>query len=498
MADMQRREGMDISAFFGFLRRRGPIIALAVAVGALAGYVISNGQDERYSAGASVLLEGPPSNQAQDEFSPGVPEASVDREALFTADAVSARAQSELAPRVGEQRAAKLVDGAEVTSGQDSTRVDITVLAGDPGLAAATANAIATGGIEDRRESALAKTRRARRVTEREVARVDEDDAAAAATLQAQLQDLRVRAATADGNAALTTRATAPSGPVSPKPSRDAALGGFAGLLLGFVLAMVREQLDRRLMDSKDLEEVFGLPVLAMVPKNRAFARRGKPLEGLPPAAAESFQMLRANLRFLHTDRDLRSVVVTSPGVGDGKSTISLNLAKADASVGRRVLLVEADMRRPLLGEALGLGEETGLATYLEDPGLDLVDVARRVPVASPGNGSTTPRTLDVIVAGHVPSNPSELVNSDRMRDLVQEAERDYDLVVIDTSPAGIVADAIPLMSQATAVVIVGRVGRVTGAEADNLREQLERIDAPAFGLVANFSGSGEGGYGYD
>jgi Mrp family chromosome partitioning ATPase len=104
---------------------------------------------------------------------------------------------------------------------------------------------------------------------------------------------------------------------------------------------------------------------------------------------------------------------------------------------------------------------------------------------------------MDVVQAGTVPSNPSGLVNSDRMRNLVTEAEGHYDLVVIDTAPAGLVADAIPLMSQATSVVIVGRVGQVTGPEADSLRAQLERIDAPAFGLVANFARAEDQTYGY-
>jgi capsular exopolysaccharide synthesis family protein len=234
------------------------------------------------------------------------------------------------------------------------------------------------------------------------------------------------------------------------------------------------------------------------VPRSRGLAKSdGGALDTLRPADAEAFQMLRANMRFLSTDKELRSVVVTSPGVGDGKSTVSMNLAKADASVGKRVLLIEADLRRPRLGVQLGIGDETGLAAYLGDPSLDLVDVTRRVPVAHHDNGSATPLTMDVVVAGRVPGNPSELVNSDRMLELVEEAEREYDLVVIDTSPAGLVADAIPLMSRATAVIIVGRVGRITNSEADNLRDQLERIDAPTFGLVANFTGGESGGYGY-
>jgi capsular exopolysaccharide synthesis family protein len=316
--------------------------------------------------------------------------------------------------------------------------------------------------------------------------------------VEQRLSDLRQSAAVEDGEADVVSRATAADATLSPRPSRSAVIGGFAGLLFGLVVAMTWEQLDRRLKHSSELERVFGLPVLATVPRSRALASsNGTALRQLPGSEAEAFQLLRANLRFLNTDKELRSVVVTSPGTGDGKSTVALNLAKADASAGKKVLLIEADMRRPSLGRLLGLASDVGLANYLSDPSLELVQVAQAVPVAHRGNGSHSPVTMDVVQAGSVPSNPSGLVNSERMANLVKEAEGHYDLVVIDTAPAGVVADAIPLMSQATSVVIVGRVGQVTGPEADSLRAQLERIDAPAFGLVANFARAEDQTYGY-
>jgi receptor protein-tyrosine kinase len=270
-------------------------------------------------------------------------------------------------------------------------------------------------------------------------------------------------------------------------------------LLLGLALALVREQVDRRVRHPKELEDTFGLPVLASVPRSRALAAsNGKALDPLPARDAEAFQILRANLRYLNTDRELRSVVVTSAGVGDGKSTVALNLAKADATIGRKVLLVESDLRRPRLATLLGMGDSDGLASFLSDRSKSLAEVTNRVPVVHRRNGAGDALTMDVVVAGRVPDNPSELIDSERMRELMREAERDYDLVVIDTAPAAMVADAIPLMSEATAVVIVGRVGKVTSDQADDLREQLERIDAPSYGLVANFSGSpAKYGYGY-
>jgi capsular exopolysaccharide synthesis family protein len=490
---------VDISAFFGFLRRRGLIVLLAAAVGAVAGYALSKGKDDEYTADATLLLRGGTQNaQGQNNFSPGVPEASQDRIDAIKSDPVEQRAVRRLSRTLGERESAKLVDDAEVTSGEDSGAVTITVTAPTAKAAAATANALALGAIDARRDDTLRRIRRALRAAQADLPGRGQTPTATDNANAQQVANLRQAAATADGSADLTSRATEPSSPSAPKPKRDAVIGGFAGLLLGFVLAMVREQLDRRVKGSRELEDAFGLPVLANVPRSRALGGTdGRALDQLPPAEAESFQMLRANLRFLNTDKELRSVVVTSPGVGDGKSTVSLNLAKADASVGKRVLLIEADMRRPKLAALLGMGDEPGLAAYLADPSLRLVDVARRVPVSHHGNGTATPLTMDVLVSGSPPSNPAELVNSQRMIELVEAAERDYELVVIDTSPAGLVADAIPLMSRATAVLIVGRVGRITDSEADSLRNQLERIDAPAFGLVANFAGGGDAGYGY-
>jgi succinoglycan biosynthesis transport protein ExoP len=276
-------------------------------------------------------------------------------------------------------------------------------------------------------------------------------------------------------------------------------IGAFGGLLVGLALALTREQLDRRVRHSKGLEDAFGLPVLASVPKSRALStQNGRALEQLPAKEAEAFQILRANLHYLNTDRELRSVVVTSTGIGDGKSTIALNLAKADARVGKKVLLVEGDIRRPRLGKSLGLETSEGLTAFLSDHDRSLASVSHRIPVGPSKNGpSGSSQTLDVVVSGQVPENPSGLIDSDRMRDLIREGEANYDLVVIDTAPAAMVADAIPLMSEATAVVVVGRVGKITSGEADALREQLERIDAPAFGLVANFTGGQGGKYGY-
>lgn len=506
MADRRPTEGIDVSAFFGVLRRRALIIVAVVLAAAAGAYIVSKGQKAKYTATTKLLLKGTSSNTAnsggQPTFGPTIPSTSPDREALVTRGAVLKETQRRLAQRIGDKRAGEVVSKLTAFSGQDSQVVELRAEASDPSVAADAANTLGAVNIDLRKAQTIAELRRAERSAEQQIAKLsptNQNDAPALGALRTQLTNLKGTEATTDGNAEVVQQASAPSSPSSPKPTQNAIIGAFGGLLLGLAIALVREQLDRRVRHSKQLEEAFGLPVLASVPKSRAFGgQNGRALERLPAREAEAFQILRANLHYLNKDTELRSVVVTSAGVGDGKSTVSLNLAKADAIVGKKVLLVEADVRRPQLAGLLGLDSDQGLTTFLSERDKPLADVTHRVPVGPSRDGQASPTTLDVVVAGPVPDNPSGLIDSDRMRSLIRQAERSYDFVVLDTPPASMVADPISLMSQATAVVIVGRVGKITSAEADGLREQLERIDAPGFGLVANFAPKGaKEGYGY-
>lgn len=506
MADGSRTEGVDASAFFGVLRRRALIIVVVVVAAAAGAYIVSKGQKAKYTATTKLLLKGASSatanSSSQPVFGPTIPSTAPDREALVTRGSVLAETRRRLAPRLGDKRAGEVVSKLSAFSGEDSQVVELRSEASDPKAAADAANTLAAVNISFRKKQTIAQLQRAERAAEEQIAKfspTNPNDAGALSVLRTQLTNLRSTEATTDGNAEVVRQASPSSSPSSPKPTQNAIIGAFGGLLLGLAIALVREQLDRRVRHSKQLEEAFGLPVLASVPKSRAFGgQNGRALERLPAREAEAFQILRANLHYLNTDQELRSVVVTSAGVGDGKSTVSLNLAKADAIVGKKVLLVEADIRRPQLAGLLGLRADRGLTTFLSDPSKALSEVTHRVPVGPSSDGQGSPTTLDVVVAGPVPDNPSALIDSDRMRALIRQAERTYDFVVLDTAPASMVADPISLMSEVTAVVIVGRVGKITSAEANSLREQLERINAPGFGLVANFApGSGKEGYGY-
>ena len=503
MTDRQRpSESRDISALLGVLRRRGWIVLVCIVAAAGAAYFYANQETASYEASTNLLLRDPPTGPSNTVFGTVTPDTGPDREALVLSEPIKARAREVLESKLGADAAAIVAD-AEAFSAAESDVVRITGVAPSGRTAALVANTIAEQNIAFRKARNLAKIHRAQRAALKALRELgpggtNPQQLNAINQTRAGLQALNQAESVQDGDAEILQNASAPSVPASPKPKRAALIGGFAGLLLGFALALVREQLDRRLRGAKALGETFDLPILASVPTSRSLSSMGagQGVEALPAAEREAFQMLRANLRFLNTERELRSVVVTSAASGDGKTTVALNLAMADASVGRNVLLIESDMRRPSIANVLGLDGARGLASYLAHRDTALADIIHRVPVTQGTNGSA-PLAMDVIVSGTIPSNPSELINSDRMLKLIGEAERKYDLVVIDTSPVGIVADAIPLMSAASAVIVVSRVGRITTAEANALRDQLERIDAPSFGLVANFSGARDKGYGY-
>ena len=262
------------------------------------------------------------------------------------------------------------------------------------------------------------------------------------------------------------------------------------GLLLGLVIAFLLERLDRRIREPKDLEAVYGLPLLGVVPESKALSRStrggGDARAVLPPGESESFQLIRAHLRYFNVDRQLHTLLVASAAPGDGKTTIARHLAGAAARVGSRVLLLEADLRRPTLAKQLDVQSGPGLADVLIGAVM-LGEATQTIDLDAPSGDGAKGRTLDVLVAGAtLPPNPGELLESRAMETLLERAKSSYDLVVIDTPPLTAVSDAFPLLSKVDGVVIVGRVGRNRRDVAERLHETLSGAGAPLLGVIAN------------
>jgi capsular exopolysaccharide synthesis family protein len=256
-------------------------------------------------------------------------------------------------------------------------------------------------------------------------------------------------------------------------------------LLLGVLLAFLRERLDLRIRSPHELEELTGLPLLTSLPES-AF-----PDQAPSSAEGEAFQTLRASLTYYNVDRPLRTIIVASPQKGDGKTTVATNLAVSLARGGKDVILVDADLRRPQVASRLGVTAETGLAAVLSDQATadeTLIDVH-----------VVTDGTLRVLPAGPPPPNPSELLSSDRARALILELGQKADIVVIDSTPILPVSDVLPLLREATGVVAVSKLGKTNRESMRRFLEVVTMAGGTVLGLVATNARAGGlyDGYGY-
>jgi capsular exopolysaccharide synthesis family protein len=285
-----------------------------------------------------------------------------------------------------------------------------------------------------------------------------------------------------------------PTSPSSPNTRLNVALGALIGLALGIGYAVVRHVLDRRLRDPRDIERETGVAVVGTIPLDKDLAASRKVLafdaalgDTGSVVVAEALRELRTNLQFMSVDDPPRAIVVTSPVPGDGKSTTAANLAVSLAAAGEPVILIDADLRRPVISTLFGLPDGAGLTDVIAGRAT-VDDVAHRID-----------DNLTVIGAGRIPPNPSELLGSRRMRELVKQLSASA-LVIIDTPPLLPVTDAAILATRADGALIVTTAGRTTYDMLQKALENLEKANARALGVVLNKvprRGAAGGYYGY-
>ena len=284
----------------------------------------------------------------------------------------------------------------------------------------------------------------------------------------------------ADGSQAVrvTTleRAAVPLSPSTPNIPRNLAVGLALGILLAFGLALLRDALDTKLRSAADVRALSDTPILGVIGFSQEVPKHPVILRGdTRSAAAEAVRRLRTNLQFVDVAEQCRSIVVSSSVPAEGKTTTAINLAVALADDGARVLLVDADLRRPTVAQYLGLEGAAGLTTVL----IGRADVE---DVVQPWGEST----LDVLPAGQVPPNPSELLGSTAMRTLIRRFSERYDTVIIDSPPVLPVTDAAVLGRQAGGVLLVAGVDRIHRSQLNDALESLDTAGANLLGLVIN------------
>jgi capsular exopolysaccharide synthesis family protein len=268
--------------------------------------------------------------------------------------------------------------------------------------------------------------------------------------------------------------------PVAPRPVRNVSLALLLGLVVGLGAAVLREVLDTTVKSSESLQELASAPVLANVPFDPA--AKDRPLltgAGRRSARAEALRQLRTNLEFVDVDHPVQVLVVTSAIPGEGKSSTACNLAILFAETGKRVLLIDADLRRPCVANYLGIEGAAGLTTVLVGQA-KIDDVLQRW-------GSD----LWVLPSGVQPPNPSELLGSRHMAELIGGFRKDYDMIVIDCPPLLPVTDGAVVAARADGALLIARSRKTTSSQVTAAAKSLSTVDARLLGCVFNMVPAG-------
>ncbi|WP_405878057.1 polysaccharide biosynthesis tyrosine autokinase [Streptomyces sp. NBC_01384] len=289
----------------------------------------------------------------------------------------------------------------------------------------------------------------------------------------------------------VTQPASVPSAPASPNIVLNATLGLAVSLILGMGLGAALETLDTSVRDSKALSEclaaVGGPPVLSSIVQDPRASRHAVALrDNTHGSRAEGFRKLRVNLQFTEVDQRPKVIAVTSPLPREGKSSVSVNLAATLAEEGAKVCLIDCDLRRPSIAQALGLVRDAGLTTAL-------------VGQAEPHQLLQSAGSFSVLTSGMIPPDPTRLLGSAQFGSLLRALAEEFDHVVVDTPPVLPFADTAAMAPAIDGYLLVARAGRTSRSQVVDALRVLERVDVPVLGAVMNAAPArGEAdGYGY-
>ena len=480
------RAGENLASAIATIRRNWAIVTLVI-VACVAVLVVSHERHTKaYAATASVAFQSGTLSDAALQVSPegsGEPQREANTEVLVAHSPEVARAAARQLglPRAGEA----VLKDVKVEAAPSADVLNIVATTTSPGLAARLANAFAEQYIAFRAESQLQGITTAQLNLQRQIdalpAGSPERD-----TLAQSLQRLGELRAVAGGGADIIGRASAPTSPTGSSLSTSVVIGLLVGLALAFTLVFLIESLDRRVKSIEEFEREYRLTALAGVPQSASRPRMASDRADM----LEPFRILRSALDFAAVTRQLDRLMVTSAIAGEGKTTVAVDLAHTVALTGRRVVLVELDLRRPTFASHFDLEPGRGLSMALTS------EISPRELLVKPF--AELP-CLSVLPAGRTPHNPSEWLGSARIGEILAELARGEDMLIVDAAPLNPVADAQVLLNnvEINAALIVARVNYTTRDEVRTARAILDRHMTEPAGIVV--TGIREvGRYGYD
>jgi Mrp family chromosome partitioning ATPase/capsular polysaccharide biosynthesis protein len=511
--------GSDASTLRDYLqvaRRRKWVILMALVLVPGGAVALSLEQERLYEASAEVLL----SQQNLGAALTGTddPNAGQQPDRLAQTQASLARVPSIAASVLREtglrdRSPEELLSASSVSARPNTDLLVFEVTDPDPAMASLLATEYARQFTQYRLELDTSALVRARKEVAGQIARLKargERKSALYVSLVDKEQQLRTMEALRTSNA-LVVRTAGEAAQVQPKPVRNGVLGLVLGLVLGIGLAFLWEALDTRLRSAEDIGRALDLPLLARLSAPPRKLRKNHKLAMLADVAsghAEAYRVLRTNVEFANLDRGAQTIMITSAVEGEGKSTTAANLAIAFARAGRRVLLLDLDLRRPFLDRFFGLEEEPGLT----DAALGHVELNRavaRVALGAGGKGALTEDgngtgsiqgVLEVVPSGPVPPDPGEFVASRAFSVQLDSLRQRADIVLIDSPPLLHVGDALALSAFVDALIVVTRLDIIRRPMLGELRRALDATRAVKLGFVLTGANLEEGyaqAYGY-
>jgi non-specific protein-tyrosine kinase len=496
-----------LTEYLEVVRRRRWIAFVPLILVPLVVFVYTSRQPDVYASSSEVLL----SRQSLAAALSGVTNADVytDADRFAQTQASLARVPEVAATAIKKAGVTGITPGqllasSSVTPRGNSDLLRFVVRNAQPAVAAALATAYAQAFTQYRLGLDTANIATARSDLERtlkELRRQGATDTSLYRDVAGKAQELRTMELLQTKPKVVRTAANAER--VAPTPTRDAILGIGVGLLLGLAAAFLWEALDKRVRDESEIQRSLDLPLLARLPSpGSTEPGRIAILDGPGDAYAEAIRRLRSNVEFANLDVNAKVIMVTSAVSDEGKSVTVANLAVAFALAGRRVGLVDLDLRKPSLGRMFGVGLRPGLT----DVAIERIDLERAlIPVALESREARSPRSLSTSVrssavaerrepdglgslvllpAGFLPASPGELVGTQAVAQIIATLREQMDVVLVDSPPLLVVSDAATLSSRMDAVAVVIRSGAVNRPILKELARELEASRARKLGFA--------------
>jgi polysaccharide biosynthesis transport protein len=493
------KTSMELIDYLAIIRRWSWLLILGFIVGSLIGVLICLFQPPIYQASTRILVMRPPQEQVTD-YTYLTDQQSVDTYIqLATTQPVLAAASAKLGFSIDP----KQISVQQVLATQT---IKLTVQDGDAKRAADIANKLVQALIAQNQVIQAGRYASTQQNIQAQIKEVQAQiaqtqsqigkSASAGSTTSSQLQstlqlyqqtdtnllnnleDIRLAQLQNTPDIVQIESAAVPTSPLWPRPVIDIGLSAIFGLLLAGGVGFLIDYFDDKIRTPEDIEHILGLPVLGYIRDMRNLRNQVDDLHVLHyprTPVAEAYRSLRTNLEFTNVDGPLTKILITSPGPAEGKTSVSINLAAIIAQEGKRVLLIDADLRRPRIHSILKISNQVGLTTLFRGR-LPLSSVMRQL-IGSPG--------FYVITSGKPPPNPTELLASARMNQILEEASRQVDIIILD-SPPSLVADSQVLATKVDGVLLVIQPRSTHADIALAALEQLNLVKARTLGVVLN------------